>query len=204
MGFLGPSISAGWFNINVHATTPFKLFSRTNTGMANRQLQQFTRAASKLVRTEAIDNLLNEIGETAVQDFMHRSGGIQDDKLGIRSGLLAHAVKRESFPEHIQEVNANATGSFGSGKIGVEPSSRLPYPAVHEYGAEIEANKGYMAFRSLRDGKSKLRFAKKVNIPARPYLRPARDKVMKEDSEEKISEEVRKVAMRNSFLSYYG
>lgn len=200
------------FQINIHQTTPFKMIARHNYYAAMEEIKRFQKEASYAVRKEAINNILDEISDTAVKDYMRRGGGEPvKDKLTIRSGELARAVSNKAHPAHIQEVNTTPTGSRARGKVGAKATESLPYPHVHEQSGEygdtfdIPPTGGtYMSWVG-KYGKwaGKRTVTYKVSIPSRPYMQPAMDKVMgSEEPSKKIDKEIRKVIATKAFITY--
>lgn len=193
---IGPKLNVGWFDVNVHATTIPKILTRNRIDEVSDELTEMRREAIAAVRTEAINNLLDEISETAVEDYMHKDNSIKDDILAIRTGKLSHAVKNKSDPNHIQKVYP----SKGKGIVGVENDSRIPYASVHEGGAHITANDGFMHYR----WHGEWHMSAEVNVPARPYLHPAKDQVLEEKGENAIDKEIMKILADKAYIQYGG
>lgn len=195
---------------NIHSTTPFKMIARHNYYAALEEVRRFQKEASLAVRTEAIDNILTEISKTAVEDYMRRGSGYDRNKLTIESGRLASAVRDKSHPAHIQKVMTTATGSRGRGMVGVEASPQLPYPHIHEQGGKKGSTRKIQAqnFPVMRFEYPKhtgnIVAAEEVNIPSRPYLHPARDKVVGDDAVGAINKEIRNVIHTKAFITYGG
>jgi len=99
-----------------------------------------------------------EVGIAAAQKAMSPSG----PGPAIRSGRLARSMGWRVYQQ-------------GDGYIG-ELFADAPYAGVQEYGASIQATKAnYLKFRV----QGRWVQVKRVEIPARPYLRPGRDAALK-------------------------
>ena len=88
------------------------------------------------------------------------------NQLKIKSGAL-----RDSIDYTVKESGGQIIGTLGSDKI---------YASIHEYGGTITARRAKFLIFKTKDG---WRRVESVNIPPRPFLRPAiennRDEVAK-------------------------
>ncbi len=119
---------------------------------------------------EGLDALLRKLGEMgkaaasqAVGDAL--TAGAQ---LIVNEAKLRAPVKTGTLKRYLHSSKPTRK----SGRWEVQVGTNLRYAAIHEYGGIIKAkNKPFLVFKI--DGK--LIFTKSVQIPARPYLRPAFD-----------------------------
>jgi len=124
------------------------------------------------------------------EEFRHKLSTIQNELRGpaVRSGLLAaghyiegvvvqnilnwapHLVDTGAMIGSVTTFEPEVTGS--GGRIEVGPT--VEYAGIQEYGGTIVAKPGrFLSWIDKETGKRI--FAKKVTIPARPFLRPAAD-----------------------------
>lgn len=145
---------------------------------------------------DIISRLLKEIKQTAVEDFMaHDGGAVKPDKLTIRSKRLANAVLgTSSNAAHVERVFQTGAGQY-SGKVGVQNTPDLPYAEIHETGGTIHAKTDYLHFK-IGDNWIKV---KKVEIPKRSYMHPAKDKVISSPKPILIADKT-----MNHYISLYG
>lgn len=90
-----------------------------------------------------------------------RIGGLVDPPGGfprVRSGNLRRSISIDHKPGEL------------TARVG--PSSSVPYARIQEYGGRVTPkSRKYLSWVDAASGKRI--FAKAVNIPARPYVRPA-------------------------------
>jgi len=124
----------------------------TYTPPAQDPWERVQRVFPQLIR-KSLEQAL-EVGIAAAQKTMSPTG----PGPAIRSGRLARSLGWRVYQQgevYIGELFADA-----------------PYAGVQEYGAQIQANKAdYLKFRV----QGRWVQVKRVEIPARPYLRPGRD-----------------------------
>jgi len=149
-----------------------------NFPIVTAHLQKYAAHTAKGGARDIISKLLNAIKQTAVRDFMYGDlGAVRPDKLTTRSGRLAHAIlgsAGESSGAHVERIYE--TGSGVSGEVGVKKTAALPYAEIHETGGTIRPT--LADWLTFKIGEQWVK-VKQVIIPARPFMHPAKDKVMK-------------------------
>ena len=149
--------------------------------MATITLDEFRGRLQSMVRTgalgEAIHRATAEVGMLAVE-FSQRDylRGPRPAKLGRVSGALARSVRFSTRPT---EKAVLLTLSAGGGPEGVS------YARIHEKGATSGTVTVQRHTRSTLFGRTVEPFSvgpysRRLNVRARPYLRPGRDKALKE------------------------
>jgi len=196
------------FQVNIHATTPFKMYAYWKNKGADKRLERLLQRlrleAQYQVRMVALKNIVKKVQRTAVNDYMHKGGGKpKADKVTIRSGELATAVLNKEHPSHVEIIKTSAAGHNFSAIFGAKGSDELPYPGVQEHGRQISAkptNKsGFMSF-TLWNGEH--RQAASVYVPPRPFMQPALKKVVKNDAAAVVNDEIEKVIARLGFVRW--
>lgn len=116
-------------------------------------------------------------------------------KSGLQAGALV--IQRAARANVREKLNKDPSGVLES-QIEIRETAKtiqvgvwgLPYAAIHEFGGLIHAKTG--SFLSFVVDGTRI-FTKLVQIPARPYLRPAMDEnqsEIKDEMGEAIKEEI--------------
>ena len=148
--------------------------------MATITLDKFNRSLSDLVRTgaigEAIHRATAEVGIRAVESSQRNYlRGPRPAFLGRVSGALARSVRFKTTP---RQDHIKLTLSAGGGPAQVD------YAAIHEYGfsgsGEVKQHTRSTAFGRPVAPFTVGPYTRNMTIRPRPYLRPGRDKALKE------------------------
>ena len=148
--------------------------------MATITIQKFADDLSQLVKTGALGKALHrgtiEVGVEAKKatqrDFLR---GPRPSRLGAITGNLRRSVRKKTTPrrDHIR-----LTLSAGGGPAQVD------YAAIHEYGfsgsVQVKQHTRSTAFGRPVAPFTVGPYTRNMTIRPRPYLRPGRDKALKE------------------------
>lgn len=167
---------------------------KINDAEAIRLFNRFKDEKVEAFRT-VIVRMMAQIGLAATGDFMTlrtfdnvtgKLGGRKDEKLHINTSRLARSltggftfneqsgaipVAREGHRKIIKQ-GANIYGEYGT---------KVPYAAVHEYGHKMRVTPRQRKYFWWRHSETaaldsiwkRLALTDEINIPPRPYLRPA-------------------------------
>jgi len=166
-----------------------------NTIEAIKAMQRFESRKFTLFRTVVIE-AMRLIGVRATTDFMTVRSYSRDKGFGDRTSGMLHINTRRlatsildgfylrgservsGAKEGIREVKVSP------GKVEGKYGSEVPYAAIHEYGGDIQKTAKSRRFFWAMWYNSKAPLWKAlaltagpIKIPARPYLRPAVEKV---------------------------
>jgi len=123
-----------------------------------------------MAQVQGLDQLLrklNEMGKAAASSAI-------GDALTAGAQLIVNDAKERApvLTGTLRRYLHSSKPTRKSGQWEVQVGTNLRYAAIHEYGGIIKAkNKPFLVFKIG----GKLIFTKSVQIPARPYLRPAFD-----------------------------
>ena len=142
-----------------------KIIFKINKALRKNRL--FKRTAIPEIAVTVLQKHLREIKRLAVTRFMRQAGRSGSKpvpgKLTYRRGELARSITWQIFKGRNKVV-----GVVGTNKV---------YAAIHEYGGEIHAKyKPFLHFYIPHADKWVK--VKRVVIPKRPYLQPAREMVL--------------------------
>ncbi|KKM75715.1 hypothetical protein LCGC14_1387470 [marine sediment metagenome] len=163
-----------------------------NFDIKSKQIQKYAKSLDREVLIAAMHKSLSEVATISTGDYMDL-GSAEDAPvvsiLSRRSGRLSFSIAGSEFKgkkESIRKVTAT------SGKIEGQIGSKVPYAQIQEKGGTTHPkvtakSRGFFwhKFYETGDDKwkgmaltSKTQFD--INIPARPYLRPAAKDAMPE------------------------
>jgi HK97 gp10 family phage protein len=117
-------------------------------------------AESLLKKVEAKSDEYADKLEAAVTSAALLVENDAKDKAPYKTGTLKRSIHHETVEKSAQ-------------RVVVAVGTNLEYAAIHEFGGIIEAKNGpYLVFRT---GDGEWHSVTSVQMPARPYLRPALD-----------------------------
>ena len=163
-----------------------------NFDIKSKEIKKYAKKLDKETLIKAMHQSLDEVGFIATGDYMDLNASLSSSVQNIisrRSGRLSRSILGSEWGgknESIRKVTG--TGDSIEGRIG----SKSPHAAIMEFGGTThpkitKKSRGFFWHQYFTTGDDKwkgMALSKKdsfnVNIPARPYLRPAAKDAMPE------------------------